>query len=297
MGLTLGNRSASEISAELTTEQEQNHGTRDTAMKTRLKSLLLLSVLALCLIPAYASDGPACKSADVDWLKLLALLGAAIAFAIGLWQYTRAQQWKRAEFLANEIKDLQADTRAATALSMIDWESRDFNLRPGDATPTRVTREMQVRALVPHTIANPSKQLDTQSPTAIDGAQRRGFSEAEADIRDSFDALLDRLDRLGSYLQTRLLTANDMRPYIGYYVNDIAARTTDPDEALWCVSFLTYVHFYHFEGVVWLFREFGYDIGPDASIFRGFVKSVGPARQALAAELQGAARKEQRTRI
>jgi hypothetical protein len=39
-----------------------------------------------------------------DLLKAVALLGAAIAFGIGLFQYRRAQQWKRAEWVAQEMK-------------------------------------------------------------------------------------------------------------------------------------------------------------------------------------------------
>ena len=41
-----------------------------------------------------------------DLLKAIALVGAAIAFAIGLAQYRRAQQWKRAEWVAQEMKQL-----------------------------------------------------------------------------------------------------------------------------------------------------------------------------------------------
>jgi hypothetical protein len=268
-------------------------------MENRGRSILIVSLLygwslTLCATAAYA-DEAAVTNSGFDWWKLVGLSGAAIAFLAGLQQYRSAQQWKRAEFVANEMKELQGDTKATMALSMIDWESRDFKLKPGDSTPTRVTREMQCRALLPHTIASPSQQSDTQSSAARDGAQLKGFSEAEADIRDCFDSLLDWLDRFGSYLQTSLLTAKDMRPYIGYYVNDIAAPTADPDEALWCVCFLTYVHFYHFDGIVWLFREFGHDISPDGPIFTAFMNNVRSDRKGLATDLQSAARREQHT--
>jgi hypothetical protein len=65
-----------------------------------------------------------------DLLKAIALVGAAIAFAIGLVQYRRAQQWKRAEWVAQEMKQLFSDPIVQAALMMIDWGSRQILLYP-----------------------------------------------------------------------------------------------------------------------------------------------------------------------
>ena len=37
-------------------------------------------------------------------LKAVALVGAAVAFVVSLLQYRKAQQWKRAEWVAREMK-------------------------------------------------------------------------------------------------------------------------------------------------------------------------------------------------
>lgn len=70
-----------------------------------------------------------------DYLKILALLGASIAFCVGLFQYRKAQRWKRAEFLANEMKDFLANPRVEKALLLIDWTWRTIHLREDCPAP------------------------------------------------------------------------------------------------------------------------------------------------------------------
>lgn len=169
-------------------------------------------------------------------LSVIGLVGAAIAFVVGLSQYSRAQQWKRAEFLANEIKDLLADPKAVNALTMIDWGARRIKLIPDNEKRTLVTYPMQCSALQPHTFAASSSSLiegvaeeagsgdlyrveraalrDPSRMVADNQASEdvptlRTYSPEEGLIRDCYDALLDRLDRLGSYLEKGLMSASD----------------------------------------------------------------------------------------
>ena len=37
-----------------------------------------------------------------EWLKIV---GAFLVFIAGLWQYTKAQKWKRREFIAAQVKE------------------------------------------------------------------------------------------------------------------------------------------------------------------------------------------------
>jgi hypothetical protein len=218
-------------------------------------------------------------------VSIIGLLGAAIAFVVGLNQYRRAQEWKRAEFLANEIKELLADRKATNALTMIDWGARRIRLDP-EGQPTVVTYAMQSKALLPHTFVELSAGAPIESSeSSIDEATLGKFSPDEALIRDCYDALLDRLDRLGSYLETGLLLPSEMRPYLRYYIDDLAAQAGNPTQALWNVTLFTYVHVYHFSGIPTLFKKFGHDISPDGSIFQGFVNEVDNAHQELARDL------------
>ena len=63
-----------------------------------------------------------------DLLKAIALVGAAGAFVVGLFQYRRAQQWKRAEWVAQEMKTLFADSLVQAVSLMIDWGARPVQL-------------------------------------------------------------------------------------------------------------------------------------------------------------------------
>jgi hypothetical protein len=235
-------------------------------------------------------------------LQILGYGGAFIAFAIGLAQYSRAQEWKRAEFLADEIKDMSSDTKASCAITMIDWAARRIRLLAlrdtTDTTVTVVTYGLQCQALLPHTLVTGSADEEVNLVTGPDGTKVRRFTPEQAVIRDCYDALLDRWDRMGAYLERRLMKVIDMTPYVGYYINDIASPASNPREALWMISLFTYIWFYHFTGVVALFKAFGHDIRPGSRIFVGCMKEVedkGTAEEkAFARSLQEKASAEAR---
>jgi hypothetical protein len=54
---------------------------------------------------------------------------------------------------------------------------------------------------------------------------KTSFTHAEAAIRDPYDALLDGFERLASYVKMGLVEVASLRPYIGYWVDDIASPT------------------------------------------------------------------------
>jgi len=68
----------------------------------------------------------------VEHLKSLVTIGGTIGslvvFSIGLSTYLRTEKWKRAEFLANEMKEFFANSRLEKALFLIDWGSRELQL-------------------------------------------------------------------------------------------------------------------------------------------------------------------------
>jgi hypothetical protein len=254
---------------------------------------LIGSSTFVTLILAQSSAAFAESASEPAWLEpskfVVSVVGvcvAAIVFYEGLRQYRRAQVWKRAEFLANEIKELLADRKAANALTMIDWGARRIKLDP-EGQPIVVTYAMQSEALLPHTRVELSAGAPIESSRAsIDETTLGKFSSNEALIRDCYDALLDRLDRLGSYLETGLLSPADIRPYLGYYVDELAAPAANATEALWNLTLFTYVRFYHFRGIPILFERFGHDISPGGSVFQGFMKKVDHQKlaQGLAAQ-------------
>ena len=114
------------------------------------------------------------------WLTLAAMSGGLVAFLGGLMQYLRAQRWKRAEFVANEMKEFKADPMVRNALLLLDWNERAVELCPHEANPdkrcVRVEDRVIALALVPH-------------------VTRSDFSPVEIALRDVFDRFFDRLER------------------------------------------------------------------------------------------------------
>lgn len=138
-----------------------------------------------------------------DVFKAVTFAGATIAFIVGLVQYRRAQQWKRAEWVAQEMKSLFGDPIVQAALLMIDWGSRRIPLYPEEKDPSQrhvpLTNQIVARALMHH----------EERP--------EGFSDLEADIRMAFDRWLDGLERFHSYVDTGLVRQRDLRPYLKYW--------------------------------------------------------------------------------
>jgi hypothetical protein len=96
-------------------------------------------------------------------------------------------------------------------------------------------------------------------------------------MRDAYDRLLDGLERFSSYLETRLVTKEDLKPYLGYWIKDIASDGADQVEKQWTYVLFAYIDFYDFSGVQNLFRLFGADIAFGSERFRHARDAVGNA--------------------
>jgi hypothetical protein len=152
-----------------------------------------------------------------DLVKALAFFGAALAFIVGLVQYRRAQQWKRAEWVAQEMKGLFGDPLVQAALLMIDWGSRRIPLYPD--------RKEESERYVPLTNEAVAKAL------MIHDDRPDGFSDLEANIRAAFDKALDGFERFHAYVDTGLVELSDLRPYLKYWAIQLCRpRTPRPNE-------------------------------------------------------------------
>jgi len=232
------------------------------------------------------------QPATIEHLKSLVTIagtiGSVIVFSIGVSTYLRTEKWKRAEFLANEMKEFFANSRVQKTLFLIDWGSRELQLieeRPPADGRVVVTRNMQTMALRPHTMLERTGS-DPEVFTVEDGVTTVGFTQAEAAIRDCYDAFLDGLERLASYVETGLTEVRSLRPYIGYWIDDISSPTENADDAAWCAALLTYISFYRFDGVLNLFDAFGKGIRPSSSTYRSFLERMEDQR--LASQLAAA---------
>lgn len=253
-----------------------------------LAALAVLYFLAHLLIPAWppqvGCSAEPCKEAR-EWIAysitVLVLLG-------GLFQYWRAQLWKRAEFVAGQMTSFFSLASVRKATMMIDWAKRRIDLyeRPSDDPKTwpLVTRRLQSRALLPHTVVKevPKIKIDdgahntseySASSVATD-SDLAEFTRAEAAIRDAYDAFFDGVETFASYVRTGLVAPRDLRPYLGYWVEDISSKTDDRDDDLWTCCILSYIDYYGYKGVQELFAAFGRDIKPNGELFAHFLGRV-----------------------
>lgn len=204
--------------------------------------------------------------------KGIGLCGSALVAGLAIRTYLRNDEWKRAEFLAGKMKEFMDSTQVRNALVMIDWSARKiplFGQSPDEHV--LVTRGMSTKALHPHTIDGENAKVEG---TFIDGAFVRSYTPEEAAIRDCFDAFLDGLERINAYREAQLVTVEQLKPHLEYWIRDIAAPAQSPAEAAWSATLLTYIKFYGFVGVMALFKEFGYPIETTSDIFKGFLEKM-----------------------
>lgn len=184
------------------------------------------------------------KLTPEDQLKAVALVGASLAFIIGLIQYRRAQTWKRTEWVAQEMDSFFNDWRVAAALRMIDYGERRIELYPSrkneSARFVMVRDDDLAKALEHHSIRHKGDQ---------------GFTDDEATIRDFFDHLLARLERIQSFIQTGLLSYRHVRPYLNYWAVHILGAAPGDPKVDRIVALRYFVEAYGYSGVQTLFSR------------------------------------------
>ncbi len=203
-------------------------------------------------------------------LDALTLVAGVSAFLAGLFQYHRAQTWKRHEFVAGEIRQFNQDPLSRNAMLMLDWGSRRIELFPEMTDPktrfVNVDRPMLRTALMTH-----------------DKIGRR-YTDVEAAIRDCFDAFFNHLGRFHQFCQASLVKPEQFRPYLQYWLDTIG-KEIDPDVR---ERLREYLAFYRFEGAQRLLVLFGVDVQPAVPVLQD------PALRLKALDLQessGAAEK------
>jgi len=214
------------------------------------------------------------------WLTVFGSTGTALALFLGFWQYVKAEKWKRAEFLAREMKEFFSDVTIQNVLTMIDWSPRRVNLflstDPDRQKYPLVTRPLQVTALLPHTFLTKDRGSDAESSSggsddaieAVNWKDKMKYSSREARIRDSYDRFFDGLERFGGYVKSGLLSRKELDPYLRYWIEDIAVFTTNKDDAAWTCLVFAYIEIYGFAGVQFLFQKYGCDISTSKDHFK-----------------------------
>lgn len=156
----------------------------------------------------------------------LALLGATVAFAIGLWQYTKAQRWRRAEFLAKAVKEMEDNPLFRRAMRILDF--RESYIEPKTDWKIPFNDEILCDAL-PHEYLIPPVNSD------------------QAEIRLAFCDFFDGIERLQHFLATKLYGPKLLAPYLPYWFRRF---TTDQYKSMdFVYTIWTFIDGYEYSGV------------------------------------------------
>lgn len=173
----------------------------------------------------------------MDILEILKILSgpvAAIGLCVGLWQYGRAQRWKKAEFVAGQIKDFEANVLVRRAMKMLDFRDSHF---VADGRTIHFNGDILARAL-------PYESLVPESPPD------------EAEIRLAFCDFFDGLERLYHFVEAGLITADHLKPYLPYWFRRFTTTHCKPQafvDSIW-----TFIDGYEYAGVRELATLFGF---------------------------------------
>ena len=174
-----------------------------------------------------------------DWAELFKigapLLGGIIAFAVGLQQYWKAQRWKRVEFVANEMKMFVEDEAAKAAMVMLDWRRKQLSLYRyrGDS-------DKDQRVWVDYDLVADSLGTDPDEH----------YEKERAAIREIFDRYLGYLERFNSFIESKVVKANDLVPYMQYWTKLLSGADEKAPEVSKKVlpQFWVFVDHYGYEG-------------------------------------------------
>jgi hypothetical protein len=142
------------------------------------------------------------------------ILGAALAFGIGLWQYSKNQTWKRLEFVAAEMRSFFNDTAARDAMTMLDWRKKEMALYKyrgeGDSKPVNVNYELVASSLGVGPDAHHNKE--------------------QSAIREIFERFLEFLARFEGFLKAKVVKKGDLDPYLDYWTKLISGHDVHSPE-------------------------------------------------------------------
>lgn len=181
-----------------------------------------------------------------DLIKITTFIITIILAIKALVEYTKSQKWKKNEFLAKEMKDFFSDRDVKKALLILDWNRIDIPLYDNEI-PTNKERSI---FFVDETHLENSLSI---SPNAE-------FNDEETILRKSIDEFLVRLSTLQNYIDNKLFTTKDLRPYIVYWISLIGDKNKAHKNPIYIENLWNFIKRYEYTQVIKLLKNYGYKI-------------------------------------
>ncbi len=196
-----------------------------------------------------------CVSDFFENNKDMLTIGVAVCGGgLALLRYWRDQSWRKKQFAYDYAQNVFGDRKTMTALRMIDWSNgdipkdiaKDYGLKEADREWTRAEVAKALRAHdAPVDPADPAKGK---------------FSRKEYVIRELFDACLAHFERLGHFMKSRVISAEDFPTTLAYYPQIM----TDPRLQELRQPLRDYMTKYKFDYAGYVFDALGSDVAAGA---------------------------------
>lgn len=191
-------------------------------------------------IEAQIEGEPSPKKKKWDWEKFAKIVGI-IATIIGVWytaiQYKASEKWKRAEFVVQEVK-IFSD---AECTKLID-QTLDYTITMNYKYHDSYVDIDEDKFL---------KALDT-----VD----QEYTGTAFILRNAFDCYFDRLSLFNRYIKSEVMTFEEIKPYLEYYIKIIADTTNVRISAESRKQLWIFIEKYEFTDVQELCCMYGYNI-------------------------------------
>ena len=175
-------------------------------------------------------------------LKIAAFVLSLAVLIKGICEYTKAQKWKKGEFVAKEIKEFQNDFDIKRAMILLDWNSKELDLKPNEI-------EGKTKFFFTDDLINSALQTHREISS---------FSREEVVIKSIFDSLFDRITLFNNYIETGLIKTKDIKPYLIYWVKILADPRNQRKSKEIKHQIKTFLEEYEYDGVLAFCNKLGF---------------------------------------
>jgi hypothetical protein len=212
-----------------------------------------------------------------QWVAAFALLMGAIAAVAGIDKYLKHKQWERRE-LARSVFEEFARKKAVRNVSdildfeeyrlfearlpddrIIRFEATDARLKRALRSHDQMTKTRQGLKMLTHMSSQPGK-MDDNTIRVVEKYRDEEF-EIELILRDWFDEFLGAFEACENAIQSGIVTAEDLKPFILYWVQVIGdRRKRRKGGSAFYDQLFHYIHWGGYDGVQSLFERYGYKL-------------------------------------
>lgn len=167
---------------------------------------------------------------------------AAFGFYKAYIEFRDAQKWKKAEFLAKEAKEFFTDKNVVRALKFLDYREHEIPVLDAEISKYKTIKFNQDILLRAWSVDRPIAE----------------FSQEELIIRNITDDFFTKLSYFNTYLDTKLINLEDLRPYFIYWINILGNSKSGKRSKTVMRQLWIYIDYFEYSSIRELVNKFGF---------------------------------------